>query len=1195
MRIFLMAAALLIGQFVCATNYYVDPSSTASLQNGLATSPWKSLTDLQNSITALQPGDVVYFKRGQVFAGSLNVKKSGTATAPITFSTYGNATDAAPIFTGSGEYMINISYQQYIVFDGLNISDTAMNELDHSVQANLKRAFNIDGSNYITIKNCLMEMVGTGVNVMGNYNTIQNCVIRNLRMIRNTPTTVNANDDYGASAVIVTGANNDILKNQFLECWANSYDYQFDGGGVEIYGAGTNNNRIMYNVANNCNGFMEVGSGNGGVSDNNLIAYNKFINCGDLIWINNAGTFAITVTNFKIYNNVLIETMLQFLRESKMIGMRTATTATGVFELKNNIFWLMTGVDVALANQFTAGQMIHENNIYRLGTNSLLNFTANTSELVATGAIFNNTSATDPMSWNVRPASGSPAINFGASVGLTQDFEGTVVSATPNAGIYQNLTGATSLAAAATITSAIACNGGTATVTVTASGGTAPYTGTGTFTVSAGTYNYTITDATGASKIASIVVTQPVAITTTATAGTITVNGGTTSITATASGGTSPFTYQLNTGTYQTSNVLTGVPAGTHTINIKDAKGCIKSVVLTIAQPAVLASTVTATAITCYGGNATVTVTGTGGTAPYSGVGTFVVPAGNYSYTVTDTYGNSVAKSITITQPALLNCTVTTGTITVAGATTTVTAAGTGGTGTLQYQLDAGAFQTSGSFTGVAAGSHTITLRDANGCTTVKSFSITQPSVLTISAVPGTISCAGGTTSVTVTASGGTAPYTGTGTFTSRTAGTYSFTVRDAANASASATIVISEPTAITATLTAGIIYGTTGTTNLSVSAAGGTGAYTYSLNNGTYQTSNSFANVGAGTHNVRIKDANGCILTKTITLTATTTLPLAIGLTSGTIACKSGSTTVTVSASGGVSPYTGTGTFTVTAGTYTYTVRDAAGNSTAGSITLTQPDPVSMTLTAGTIATNGGTTSVTVTASGGSGSFTYKLGTGAYQTSNVFSGLAAGTYSISTKDSRDCSSTKSITITQPPLPFKLTLAASTNVTCRNRNDGTITVTGANGYPPYTYKRAGGSYQASNVFSNLAAGTYTITGKDSLGNTSAVTVTILGSNKACTGKMNATADETESLFAVPESVSVDVFPNPAHDYFQIRLSATPAKPAQVSVYDASGKRIQSFTYEQGSPLRIGQSWKAGIYFLQITQNGITQNRKLIKL
>lgn len=607
-----------------------------------------------------------------------------------------------------------------------------------------------------------------------------------------------------------------------------------------------------------------------------------------------------------------------------------------------------------------------------------------------------------------------------------------------------------------------------------------------------------------------------------------------------------------------------------------------------------LASTVTASSITCYGGNSTVTVTATGGTAPYTGIGTYTVAAGTYSYTVTDTYGNTVQKSITVTQPTLLACTVTTGTITVAGATTTVTASGSGGTGALQYQLDAGAFQSTGNFSGVAAGSHTITLRDANGCITVKSFSITQPSVLTISAVPGSILCAGGTTSVTVTASGGTAPYTGTGTFTSVAAGTFTYTVRDAANASASATVVIAQPTAITATLSTGIIYGASGTTSLTVTAAGGIGAYTYSLNNGAYQSSNLFT-VGAGTHTVRIKDANGCMLTKTLTLTATTTLPLSISLSAGTIACKSGSTTVTVSASGGVTPYSGTGTFTITAGTYTYTVRDAAGASATNSITVTQPDPVSMTLTAGTIATNGGTTSVTVTASGGSGTFTYKLGTGAYQTSNVFTGLAAGTYSISTKDSRDCSSTKSITITQPPLPFKLTLAASTNVTCRNKNDGTITVTGANGYPPYTYKRAGGAYQASNSFINLAAGTYTITGKDSLGNTSSVSVTILGSNKACTGKMNGFADQSEESVAKSEPVAVTVFPNPSSDYFQLNISASPVQPAQLAIYDASGQWLQTITHEQSSPLRIGQQWKPGIYFIQIKQNGIVYNRKLIKL
>src|SRR2546430_2236695 len=116
----------------------------------------------------------------------------------------------------------------------------------------------------------------------------------------------------------------------------------------------------------------------------------------------------------------------------------------------------------------------------------------------------------------------------------------------------------------------------------------------------------------------------------------------------------------------------------------------------------------------------TVTVSATGGTAPYSGTGTFSVPAGTYSYTVTD----------------------------------------------------------------------------AKSCTATTTGNITQPSALTPSSSNTPILCNGGSSTVTVSATGGTPPYTGTGTV-SRSAGTYSYTVTDANSCTATTTGNITQPSAL--------------------------------------------------------------------------------------------------------------------------------------------------------------------------------------------------------------------------------------------------------------------------------------------------------------------------------------------------------------------------------------------------------------
>ncbi|MCP9751522.1 hypothetical protein, partial [Ferruginibacter sp. HRS2-29] len=99
-------------------------------------------------------------------------------------------------------------------------------------------------------------------------------------------------------------------------------------------------------------------------------------------------------------------------------------------------------------------------------------------------------------------------------------------------------------------------------------------------------------------------------------------------------------------------------------------------------------------------------------------------------------------------------------------------------------------------------------------------------------------------------ATGGTAPYTGTGTFT-KGAGTHNFTVTDAAGLTSMATVTITEPTALTSTVTSGTITVNGGSTTITAGASGGTAPYTYKLNNGSYQSSNTFINVIAGTHTV--------------------------------------------------------------------------------------------------------------------------------------------------------------------------------------------------------------------------------------------------------------------------------------------------------------------------------------------------------
>ncbi|MEO6669144.1 MAG: T9SS type A sorting domain-containing protein [Ferruginibacter sp.] len=1054
LKTYLFAALLLVAGISKATNYYVDPSSTASTQNGALATPWKTLSQVQNAMNSFVAGDFIYFKKGQSFSGSLSITKSGTASAPITFTTYG--TGAAPVFTSTtADDLFTCNNRSYIVFDGFKITDPTLDPNDRNQQANILRAFELDGCTYVTVKNCDISLVGVAVNMVSDYCTMDRNTIGNLRMIRNTP---GGDDDYGANPVVISGSNNNITSNYFKDCWAYSYDYTYDGGAIEVYGSGNNGNQIMYNTAVNCDGFMEIGYNGGGTSSNNMVAYNKIINCGELVYISNSGTYSTTVTNLMFYNNNIVHTVNQLTMPTSMIGMSASSSTANIVNLKNNIFWLTTGIDVARSGKFSGSQLTHEDNIYHLGTGSILNFTIGSSELTTAATLFTNTSAGDPTSWDYAPAAGSPSIDFGQNLGIARDFAGNTVPSVPNAGILE--TGGSPAALSASSTAGtISCFGGTTTVTVSGNGGTAPYSGTGSFTnVAAGPHTYTVTDAAGGSTSTTVTVSQPSALTATLSAGTISVFGGTTTLAVSASGGTSAYTYKLNSGSYQSNSSFAGVSAGVHSVTVKDANGC-----------------------------------------------------------------TTAALTITITQPG-------------------------------------------------------------------------APNPITVTSTAGIIGCNGGTTTVTVSATGGTGPYSGTGAFTV-SAGTYNYNVTDAAGATGTTSITVSQPTALNLAVTAGTITVNGGTTTITANCSGGTPTFTYKLNNGSYQ-SGTFTNVGAGTHTITVKDKNGCTTSKTITITEpASSNPVAATSTAGAINCNGGTTTVTVTATGGTAPYTGTGSFTVGAGTYNYTVTDATGTTGTTSITVGQPTVINANVTAGTITTAGGTTTITVSASGGTSGYNYKLNSSSYQSSNTFTGVIAGTYTITVQDTRGCTATSNITISQPTTgPFKLNLVSKTNETCRGKKNGKIVVNCTGGTAPYTYRINFGTYSSNNVFSNLKPGFYVVTGRSATGATSTLFIIISSSNVTCTAGSGKGGEEViagETTTAL-EGLKIIAYPNPTVTEFTLQIENGSQEQAQIVVMNMNGQKVYEGRQNTYAKSNFGRNFIPGMYILKVTQGNTTQTLKLVK-
>ncbi|MFM2358338.1 MAG: hypothetical protein RLY16_331, partial [Bacteroidota bacterium] len=220
---------------------------------------------------------------------------------------------------------------------------------------------------------------------------------------------------------------------------------------------------------------------------------------------------------------------------------------------------------------------------------------------------------------------------------------------------------------------------------------------------------------------------------------------------------------------------------------------------------------------------------------------------------------------------------------------------------------------------------------------------------------------------------------------------------------------------------------------SITATATGGSG-FTYSINNGAFQANGTFTGLVAGNYTITAKNSNGCLGTKTVALGANnpcagvtvvvsaTQVNPTTGLSNGSInATATGGTGFTYMLNSGA--YQASGTFTgLSAGTYTITAKNANGCLGTKSVTLTATSPcsgVNITVAANIVnvtpcvtpANNG---AITVTASGSTG-FTYNINGGAYQTSNVFSGLNAGNFLIGVKDGNGCTQTKSTTITLAP------------------------------------------------------------------------------------------------------------------------------------------------------------------------------------
>jgi hypothetical protein len=447
MKKIVLLFTLIVTMFTAqARKFYVSQSgndtyTTTQAQN--PATPWQTLSKVRSTVAN---GDSVLFAKGSKFSGTMSL--SGKSN--IYFGVYGTGAD--PLFWGTGSTvstLFTLNSCTNITFYGWNISDTTISVTDRYIQAKIQNVFvTYQGCTGVVIRKCRMDRTGYGVYFPpgNNNNTVDSCDIGNLRMIRNTPTTVNPDDDYGGVPVQLSSSYNTITSNYFHDCYAASYDYAFDGGGIEFFEEGSviENNIIAYNTFYECNGIFEFGSNNDGVANNliqnNKIYYNKIINNNTVVYINNNGQYRTKVVNLQFYNNVILQTVPNTNPGGSsgiMFSLATADATAGIIVLKNNIIQASNGLALTRSGQLSGTNLTHTNNIFKLSNGTVSNFTLGSTEIATSGTIWTNTSNTNPLSWDYRLTSTSPAINSGVNIGLTRDFGGNTVGTTPSMGIYQ--------------------------------------------------------------------------------------------------------------------------------------------------------------------------------------------------------------------------------------------------------------------------------------------------------------------------------------------------------------------------------------------------------------------------------------------------------------------------------------------------------------------------------------------------------------------------------------------------------------------------------------------------------------------------------------------------------------------------------------------------------------------------------------
>jgi gliding motility-associated-like protein len=582
--------------------------------------------------------------------------------------------------------------------------------------------------------------------------------------------------------------------------------------------------------------------------------------------------------------------------------------------------------------------------------------------------------------------------------------------------------------------------------------------------------------------------------------------------------------------------LLEGLQRGTYLLSVTDANGCSIEQSFTITESEPLRISQAKLDNRCYGdASGSLSVRPSGGVGPYryswTGPNGFSsmepnpqnLTSGGYQVTVIDANGCSlVGSQLLISEPPKLTLSQTKVDIgCFQGKSGSISVSPSGGVGIYRYAWTGpnGFSSTAQNLEDLFAGTYQLIVTDANGCSLVgPQVTISEPSPLALRQSKEDNLCFQWTSgSISVIASGGMAPYsyswTGPNEFTSANqnllglvAGTYQVTVTDANGCSLlGAQQTITEPTALTITNQVKVdnvcAQGATG--SIMVTAAGGTGSYTYAWtgpNNFSSAVANP-QNLVSGTYQVTVTDANGCTITGA-TQTITEPAPLAINAqVQGETCADAKDGRIELTPTRGTAPYqyswdhgaTGPVATGLGAGTYRVTLTDQNSCTQTAEYVLL---PVPVLQLVGTVTYQATQVPLLISAvlqsdtKGGTPPYTYRWSSG--QTTPSITVTESGAYTLELQDAKGCVLEKEVAVAIP-LPLAIDVDLSTIPLCEEQGqESTLRLSIQDGLPPYqiTWSR-GTASEGGVVLITRESGLFEVEVRDALGLVQKRTITIL--------------------------------------------------------------------------------------------------------